>query len=238
MTEKIYWEDAYKKELEATVTHQEDNRIELDKTIFYPTGGGQPCDTGTLSANGASYNVTDVKKSGESIIHILDSNPAIQTGERLQCKIDWNRRYAHMRYHTAAHVVGGIATTKFGAMFTGGQIYHDRARFDFDLQSLDRALALKLVEESQGIINKNLEVIAKILSKEEALAIPNLARTEPGRELIKSMETIRVIEIVGFDMQLDGGTHVSNTREIGQIELSNFENKGSRRKRMEIIIKG
>lgn len=237
MTEKIYWLDQYKKELIARVSSKNSNILELDRTIFYPTGGGQPCDIGTISSNGKTYNVTDVKKSGNSILHTLDSVPDFDIGTEVECKIDWNSRYALMRYHTATHIVGGLATTKYGAMFTGGQLYPDRARFDFDLQSLDRNLATELVAESQKIIDRNLDVVAKILSKDEAMKIPDLARTEPGRELIKSMETVRVVEIVGFDMQLDGGTHVSNTKEIGKLELSNFENKGSRRKRMEIIIK-
>lgn len=237
MTEKIYWVDAYKKELDSIVTSINSNTVELDKTIFYPSGGGQPSDIGTIAANGKSYNVIEVKKSDNSVLHVLDSTPDFKIGAEVNSKIDWNRRYALMRYHTATHVVGGVATTQYGAMFTGGQLYPDRARFDFDLQSLDRNLALKLIEDSQNIIDKNLDVVAKILSKEEAMSIPNLARTAPGQELLKSMETVRVVDIVGFDLQLDGGTHVSNTEEIGKLELFSYENKGSRRKRMEIIIK-
>jgi misacylated tRNA(Ala) deacylase len=237
LTEKIYWLDAYKKELDSKVTSVNSNIVELDRTIFYPAGGGQPSDMGTIVANGKSYNVIDVKKAGNSVLHVLDPVPDFEVGTEVSSKIDWNRRYALMRYHTATHVVGGLATTRYGAMFTGGQLYPDRARFDFDLQSLDRNLALKLVEDSQRIIDQNLDVVAKILSKEEAMNIPNLARTVPGQELLKSMETVRVVEIVGFDLQLDGGTHVSNTKEIGKLELSNYENKGSRRKRIEIILK-
>ncbi len=237
MVEKVYWLDAYKKELDSVVTATLSNGIELDKTIFYPTGGGQPCDTGTITVNGSAYNVTDVKKLEDSIVHFLDKQPDFYDGDTVRCKIDWDRRYAHMRYHTATHVVGGLATAKYGAMFTGGQIYTDRSRFDFDLKSLDRKLALEIVEESQQIIDKNLDVVSKILTKEEAVSIPNLARTLPGNELMEKLSSFRVVEIMDFDMQLDGGTHVLNTKEVGTIELSNFENKGSKRKRMEIKIK-
>lgn len=237
MVEKEYWLDSYKKELDAKITAVASEGIELDKTIFYPTGGGQPCDLGTLTAVNAEYQVTDVKKSGESILHFLDPKPTFGMGDAVHCKIDWNRRYSLMRYHTATHVVGGIATKKYGAMFTGGQMYTDRSRFDFDMQSLDRKLAAEIVEESQKIIDNNLDVVARMLTREEAESIPNLARTAPGQDLMGKLTSFRVVEIMGFDAQLDGGTHVSNTREIGKLELSNFENKGSRRKRMEIIIK-
>lgn len=237
MVEKIYWSDSYKKDLHAKVTAVTSNSIELDSTIFYPTGGGQPCDTGTITVDTTEYKVTDVKKTDESIMHFLEPDPSFNNDANAHCKIDWDRRYAHMRYHTATHVVGGIATAKYGAMFTGGQIYMDRSRFDFDMQTLDRKLATEIVEESQHVIDKNLDVISKMLTKEEAMTIPNLARTMPGNELMNKLSSFRVVEIVGFDMQLDGGTHVSNTKEIGKLELSNFENKGSKRKRMEIVIK-
>jgi misacylated tRNA(Ala) deacylase len=237
MVEKIYWIDSYKKDLDAKVTAVSPNGIELDSTIFYPTGGGQPCDTGKITVGNTDYKVTEVKKIEESIMHFLDPNPNFDKNADAHCKIDWERRYAHMRYHTATHVVGGLAIAKYGAMFTGGQIYADRSRFDFDMQSLDRKLATEIVEESQHIIDKNLDVVSKMLTKEEATAIPNLARTLPGNELMNKLSSFRVVEIVGFDMQLDGGTHVSNTKEIGKLELLNFENKGSKRKRIEIVIK-
>lgn len=235
--EKIYLSDAYKKELEAVVTAFNSKEVELDRTIFYPTGGGVLNDTGTISLNGNGYKVTDVKKAGERVLHILEVEPGLKTGDNVTCRIDWERRYALMRYHTAAHVVGGIFEHRYGAMYTGGQIYTDRARFDFDVPNFTKEAALQIIKESQEIIDSNREVKANIISREEAMAIPNLARTEPGRELLKGLDVIRVVEIKDFDLQLDGGLHVANTREIGRLELSNFENKGSRRKRIEIVLK-
>jgi misacylated tRNA(Ala) deacylase len=237
MVEKIYLVDAYRKELEATITASSPKEFELDRTIFYPTGGGVPCDTGTVLIEGSKYNVVEVKKSEDDVIHVLGSDAAVQTGDHIKCMLDWERRYAHMRYHTAAHVVGGVIEKKYGAMYTGGQIYHDRARFDFDVPNFSREVALEAIMESQRVIDEKRDVIAKIIPKDEALKIPNLARTAPGLELLKKLDIIRVVEIVGFDTQLDGGTHVANTSEIGKVELSNFENKGSKRKRMEIILK-
>lgn len=236
-TEKVYWLDAYKKELQSRVISSNGNAIELDGTIFYPSGGGQPCDTGTITVEGKDYGVIDVKKSADSILHILELEPQFGEGSASYSRINWERRYAHMRYHTATHVVGGIATKKYGAMFTGGQMYSDRSRFDFDMNTLDRNLATEIVEESQRVIDQNLDVISKMVTQEEAASMPKIARTVPGQDLMGKLEALRIVEIVGFDMQLDGGTHVANTREIGKIELSNFENKGSHRKRMEIRIK-
>lgn len=238
VTEKIYLKDAYAKELDAKVVGKMPNGIVLDRTIFYPTGGGVPCDTGKILIKGAEYEVAETKKEGDDVLHII-SGPIdeVQMGDEVHCKIDWERRYAHMRYHTALHVVGGIMENKYNAMFTGGQIYGDRTRFDSDLPPLDRELALKIMQESQEIIDKNLNINVKFLEKEEAFAIPNLARTEPGRELLKRLTEFRVVEIEGFDLQLDGGPHVANTKEIGTLSLSNFENKGSHRKRIEFTLK-
>ncbi len=237
MVEKVYLVDAYKRELDARITAINQKQLELDKTIFFPTGGGVPFDTGTIVLGDSSYNVVEVKKAEDNVIHILDSETQLKVGDNVRCILDWERRYAHMRYHTAAHVVGGVIEKKYGAMYTGGQIYHNRARFDFDVPNFTREVAQEAINKSQRVIDEKRAVIAKIIPKEEALAIPNLARTEPGIELLKKLEIIRVVEIVGFDIQLDGGTHVANTSEIGNVELSNFENKGSRRKRMEIILK-
>ncbi|MGI0100726.1 MAG: alanyl-tRNA editing protein [Candidatus Micrarchaeaceae archaeon] len=237
MTKKIYWTDAYRKELNSIIVSKSQNVIELDETIFYPTGGGQPCDTGTISLDDESHDVVETKKSGETVLHVLEAEPDFKEGDVVHSMIDWEKRYAHMRYHTATHIVGGIATGRYGAMFTGGQIYADRSRFDFDMQKLDRKLAEEMVVESQRVINQNLDVVARVLTREEAMNIPNIARTAPGQELMGRLTSFRVVEITGFDMQLDGGTHVSNTREIGQLELSSFENKGSRRKRMEIRLR-
>lgn len=237
MVEKVYLTDAYKREINAIVTASSPKEIELDRTIFFPTGGGVPCDTGTIEIKGSKYRVVEVRKREESVIHILDSDGEINIGDQARCTLDWERRYAHMRYHTATHVVGGVIEKKYDAMYTGGQIYSDRARFDFDIPDFTREKALEVITESQKVIDANRDVIARIISKEEAISIPNLARTAPGRELLQKLETIRVVDIVGFDLQLDGGTHVANTREIGRVELSDFLNKGSKRKRIEIILK-
>lgn len=245
MVEKVYWIDPYKKELDAKVMATLSNGIELDKTIFYPTGGGQPCDTGVVVANGEEYKVVDVKKLEGSIVHILDKVPKFYDGDAIHCKIDWDKRYAYMKYHTALHILDGILENedtgkefKFegSGMITGGQIYTNKARIDFDMQGFSREIASKLINSAQAFIDESHEVHAKLLTREEAENIPNLARTEPGKELLNKLTEIRVVEISGLDVQLDGGTHVANTKEIGKLRLTNYESKGSRRKRIEIKI--
>jgi len=226
------------KELDTTVTANNSKELELESTIFYPTGGGEPCDNGTISSNGKNYNVIDVRKEGDRVIHTLDAEPELQIGDQVHCVIDWNRRYTYMRHHTGIHVVAGIMEQKYSAMFTGGQIGLEKSRFDFDMPQLNRELAEQIINESQKIIDKHLNVTAKVISKDEALKIPNLARTEPGRKLLESLSMIRVVDIEGFDVQMDGGTHVKNTSEIGKLLLTNFENKGTHRKRIEIAVSG
>lgn len=236
MVEKIYLSDAYLKELDTKVATKNSKEIEFESTVFYPTGGGEPCDNGTISANGKTYNVVDVRKEGDKVIHTLDVESELQPGDQVHCVIDWNRRYTYMRHHTGIHVVAGIMEQKYGAMFTGGQIGIEKSRFDFDMPQLTRELAEQIINESQKIIDKHLNVTAKVISKEDALKIPNLARTEPGRKLLESLPVIRVVDIEGFDVQMDGGTHVKNTSEIGKLLLTNFENKGTHRKRIEITV--
>jgi misacylated tRNA(Ala) deacylase len=210
--------------------------LELDRTVFYPTGGGQPCDTGIISIGDKVYKVIEVKKSGESVFHTLDSEPDVKVGDEVHCKIDWDKRYAYMRNHTAVHVVGGIIEFKYNAMFTGGQIGLEKSRFDFDMPELNRELAENIIEEAQQVIDKGLNVTVKVLSKDEALKIPALVRTEPGKILLESLSIVRVVDIEGFDVQMDGGTHVKNTKEIGRVLLAGFENKGTHRKRIEIAL--
>jgi misacylated tRNA(Ala) deacylase len=237
MTEKIYLTDAYARKTEAKVIAKEGKNIEFEKTVFYPTGGGVPCDIGTVTSTGKIYNVVETKKEGDLVIHVFESEPDLKVGDSCTLEVNWEKRYAHMRYHTAVHVISGIAEGKYGAIFTGNQIYYNKARFDLSLDKLDKEFAQKILNESQEIVDQNKKILVKFLSKEEALAIPNLARTVPGQELLKKLDVIRVVEIDNFDVQLDGGPHVANTSEIGKIELSGWENKGSARKRIEIILK-
>lgn len=233
MVEKLYWLDSYVKEFSANIVAVEGNEVFLDKTAFYPVGGGQPCDTGTILSNDRIYNVVEVKKRENNIVHIVNNADGIKIGE-CTCMIDWERRYAHMRYHTALHIIDGVVFKQYNGDITGGQIYEDKARMDFNIKDLDREKVQHIIDDSQKVVDDGLRVFPKIISKEEAAAIPNLSRTGPGTDLLAKLEDVRVIEIEGFDMQLDGGTHVANTKEVGKIVLDKYENKGSTNKRITI----
>jgi misacylated tRNA(Ala) deacylase len=237
MTVKLYWQDAYMKEFDSKVEKVEGNKVVLRETAFYPTGGGVLNDTGTLSVNGMGYKVVDVSKEGETIFHHLEVIPQIVTGVDAHGTIDWERRYALMRYHTAVHLLDGIVETKYQAGgITGGQIFPERARIDFGMDQLNRELLQKIVDEANAVAREGHRVSARIITREEALAMPNLARTEPGKELIRSMPEVRIVNIEGVDVQSDGGLHVANTKEIGTIKFSKYENKGKNSKRVEITL--
>ena len=237
MQERLEWKDPYIKDFEAEILSVGSGFVTLSRSAFYPGGGGQPCDTGWISCNGIEYEVTGVEKAEGEFRHVLKAVEGLTAGDHVKGRIDWERRYAHMKYHTAIHVLDGVVELRHGGKATGNQIYADKSRVDFDMPELNREMAERLISEAQEVIDAGHVVAAKVLSKEEAMSIPNLSRTENGRELMKSMDTFRVIDIEGFDVQLDGGTHVVNTKEVGRMELLKFENRGSHNKRITFILK-
>ncbi len=237
MTRKLYWEDAYLKEFDAMVSRADANLLALDKTAFYATSGGQPNDMGKIISEGKEYSVLDVKEENGEVVHTLDRNFEGTAGAKADGKIDWERRYALMRYHTALHVLCAVVENKHKGGWKGGMIYADKAHVDFDLPILNKELAETVVNEVNSEISKGYSVSSRFITREEALADPHLAKTEPGKELIRKLSQVRIVEIGDFDIQMDGGTHVSNTKEIGTVRLAGFDNKGSHRKRVEIVIR-
>ncbi len=235
MTEKLYLVNSYMKECESKVTRAEGKEVVLDRTVFYPAGGGQPSDVGTIKAGGEVYSVVDARKEGNDVVHVLDREAGGLAGRLVLCNIDWDRRYSLMRYHTAVHLIDAVFVNRYsGGQITGGQLYTDRARFDVDLDGFDRDTAARLIQESTLLGQEGHEVRAYALQREEAVKIAMLARTAPGRELLEKLDEVRVVEIVGVDMQADGGLHVRDTREIGIISLLKYTNNGRRHKRLEI----
>ncbi|MDE1822824.1 MAG: alanyl-tRNA editing protein [Candidatus Micrarchaeota archaeon] len=238
MTDKLYWRDPYLHAFDAEVVRTHGNTLVLDKTAFYPTSGGQQNDTGKIILESDEFSVTDVKEENGEIFHTLDKECVIRPGTTVHCSIDWDRRYRLMRHHTALHIIIGIIVTKYdpNGRSTGGQIYEDRARMDFDVEGFNREMAEKIIADSNAVALEDRKVTAKFLSQEEARSIPNLSRTMPGDDLLKSLDTIRVIEIEGLDIQNDGGTHVQSTKEVGTIRLTKFENNGKHSKRIGITL--
>ncbi len=235
MTEALYLTDAYRTRFEAEVLDVVPEGIRLDRTAFYPSGGGQPADAGRLSmADGASALVRDVRKTPDGILHLIDPATAFGPGSRVAGEVDWPRRFAHMRYHTALHILSGVVFRTVGSGITGNQISAERARMDFSLPGFDRALAESLIEGVNAVVREKRPVTVRFLPRSEALKDPGLVRV--AQELFPDVETVRLIDIEGFDVQADGGTHVANTAEVGTVRLERIENKGSRNKRLYLTV--
>jgi misacylated tRNA(Ala) deacylase len=229
-----YLTDAYLRQAELSVVDAVDSTVELDPTIFCPTGGGQPHDTGTLTGPGSgSWAVLNVEKAGPRVLHHLDA-PAPPAGSVVHARLDWPRRYAHMRYHTLLHILSGVVFRRYQAGITGGQIAEDRARMDFSIPEFDAALAHELIEEVNEVVRQDREVVVRYIDRAEAARDPTLVRVAP--DLIPDVDQVRLIDIRGFDVQADGGTHVHRTSEVGEARLSKIENKGARNKRLYLVL--
>jgi misacylated tRNA(Ala) deacylase len=238
MTELLYQTDSYLQKFEATVQSvlPEERAVVLDRTAFYPGGGGQPCDFGTLTVEGVTYPVSKVKKQGEDVLHFLAGDlPLPSGGARSQGTLDWARRYALMRTHTALHVLCGTIFRDYGAHVTGGDMQPLKGRLDFEFETMQG----ELVREIEASINKEVaqarEIRVKILPREEAFQIPDLIRTKINL-LPEGIMQVRTVEIVGLDLQADGGTHVHNTSEVGKIRVADYKSKGAINKRIYVEI--
>jgi misacylated tRNA(Ala) deacylase len=235
MTELLYLHDSYLCEFDATVTEVTDEgAVVLDATAFYPTGGGQPHDTGTLAAGDARWNVKAVMKRGGDVLHVVDPVEGVPTvGMRVRGTIDWERRYRLMRTHSALHVLCGVVFREFGALVTGGNMALDKARMDFELEDLSAERVSRIESVANAEISAGHDITWRSLPREDAFAIPDLIRTKINL-LPEGITEVRVVEIVGLDLQADGGTHVRNTHEIGGIRVISTRSKGRINKRLEI----
>ena len=237
MTEKYYYLNPYAREFEAEIIALDPSgqALALDRSGFYPGGGGQPCDLGWLTVDGERYAVTEVYPQDGLIWHRLDRTvPQAYRGRAVQAQLDWERRFAHMRHHSALHVLNGVAYNNFGALVTGGQVYADRARIDFTMEDLAPAKLELLERESNEAITRALALIPREITQAEAAAMPELVRTL--NVMPPQVEKIRIMEIQGLDTQFCGGTHLSNTREIGQLKIAGTRSKGKQNKRIEITL--
>ncbi len=232
MTELLAHTNAYLKEFEATIiaVNSGENAVALDKTAFYPGGGGQPCDLGRLD----DTPVTKVKRQGKHIWHWLDG-ALPQVGATIHGQLYWDRRYKLMRTHTAFHILCGVVWRDYEAQVTGGNMDVLKGRMDFEFETLRQ----ELVKEIEGKLNVEVaaarDIYVKILPREEAFQIPDLIRTKINL-LPKGITEVRTIEIEGLDLQADGGTHVANTREVGQIKIAGYKSKGKINKRIMLEI--
>ncbi|MFH1447503.1 MAG: alanyl-tRNA editing protein AlaXM [Candidatus Micrarchaeota archaeon] len=226
----IYLTDSYMKECESTVVSVTDDKyVVLDKMIFYPKSGGQPWDTGKLFRNDDQFNVVYVGKFGGKISHEVDM-PGLKEGDTVRCLLDWDRRYALMRYHTAAHVLASVVHKGTGALITGNQLGLEKTRFDFSLEDFDREKINEYVAEANEILKRDIELKIYSLSRDDAMKIPGIVKLAGA--LPPDVGELRIVEIPGVDLQADGGTHVKNVNEVGQIELLECVNKGKNNRRV------
>ena len=230
MTELLFRDDGYLRSCDARVTQADERGIRLDRTVFYPMGGGQPGDAGALRLpSGQSITIVDTVKGPlpDEVIHIPEPGSSLpEPGSELVAEIDWDRRYRLMRMHTCLHLLCSIVP---GAV-TGGQVSDGRGRLDFDVpgSSLDReAIASRL----NGLIAEGHPVGPRWITDEELAAKPELVRTMSVKPP-SGMGRVRLMQISGVDLQPCGGTHVRNTAEIGRIAVTKIENKGKQNRRV------
>ncbi|NNC40225.1 MAG: alanyl-tRNA editing protein [Acidimicrobiia bacterium] len=232
VTEEIASVDAYHRSIDAVITEVLDGGVVLDRTVFYPRGGGQPGDTGVLQSPAGDIPIVDTFKKGGKLLHAFESgNP--EPGTNVKAVIDWERRHTLMRTHTALHALSAIIWRDFDAKVTGGNMEPGSARMDFELD----AISVDFGREVESVLNRELQkglpVHVHFLAREAALADPDLIRTKVNL-LPDFIDPIRVIEIEGLDKQADGGTHVGSTAEVGQVAVVKTESKGKANKRIRI----
>ncbi|HLD83638.1 MAG TPA: alanyl-tRNA editing protein AlaXM [archaeon] len=231
----LYLEDSYLKEFDATVAKADGKFIVLDNTAFYPNGGGQPNDTGVMKrAGNEEFRVVFALKKDGTVSHEVDRE-GLKDGDSVHCIIDWPRRYALMRMHTAAHILSAIMNREAGALITGNQLGEQESRIDFSLESLDREKIAEYVRKANGAVGAAIDVKHYYLPTEEAMKIEGVIKL--AKALPPSVNELHIMEISGIDKQADGGTHVANTKEVGIIEIVKIENKGKNNRRIYYKLK-
>lgn len=242
MTHVIAYRDAYAKAVETRVRAVEGETgslVVLDRTVFYPGGGGQPSDTGLLlrATDGRSWTVSGVKRFGGELVHEIEAGeepPSV--GDVLIAEVEWARRYLLMRTHTALHALCGVVWRDHGALVTGGNMEPGKGRMDFEFESMSGDLVGSIETTVNDELAMGRPIHVKVLPRAEAFAIPDLIRTKVNL-LPDGIEEIRIVDIEGLDLQADGGTHVHNTAEVGRIRVTGYESKGriNKRIRLEVV---
>ena len=233
MTAELFLTDSYKTSCHAKIEEIEGEKVFLDQTVFYPSGGGQECDTGSILQDGESYEVFKVKKEQGRIVHYVKNAGNLKTGP-CTAEIDWTRRHGLMRHHSMLHVLGSVFYKHHGSLCTGNQIYQDRARIDLTgITELNSEEIEKMIEEANQEILANHPITTRILPREEAESLSGSIKTVVNL-IPESVREIRLVKIGDIDDQACGGTHVKETREIGSIILEKTKNKGKGVTRLEL----
>jgi misacylated tRNA(Ala) deacylase len=234
MTIALYYEDAYLTEFEGEVLAVEGDRVRLDRTAFYPGGGGQPADTGELRFEGGTVKVIGGAKDQAGNWHKVEGVPPA-VGARVTGLLDRDRRLQLMRTHTAMHILCGVIWRDHKASVTGGQMAPLQGRMDFEFPSMRQELVRSIEEAVNVEVTAERPVSSRVLPRQQAFAIPDLIRTKINL-LPEGIEEVRIVEIEGLDLQADGGTHVANTREVGPLRIVDYKSKGAANKRLVLAL--
>lgn len=234
MTELVYLDDSYLKELETTVLAVEDDGLVLEKTIFYVQGGGQPFDTGVLVKGDEEHKVLSVKKKDGTVFHKVEGDHSLSPNDTVFCKIDWERRYRLMRMHTTAHILSSLFYKKAGALITGNQLDIEKSRIDFSMDDFDKEKIKDYVDLANELVEKGGEVTVSTLPREEAMKLPDVVKL--ANILPPQISQLRIVKIADIDTQADGGTHVKDIKEIKKISLVSAENKGKNNRRVYFTV--
>ena len=234
MTTLLYQTDSYLREFEAHVisVHDEQHGLILNQTAFYPAGGGQPNDLGQLLVGDTAFDVTKMERG---YVHVLGGESLPKVGDTVRGMIHWERRYQLMRTHTAMHILCGVVWRDYGASVTGGNMEPLEGRMDFEFERLQKELVGEIETKINAEIAAARDIRVQILPRDEAFKIPDLIRTKINL-LPAGITQVRTVEIVGLDLQADGGTHVANTREVGKIRITDYKSKGGINKRIYVQI--
>ena len=232
ISELLCHRDAYLKEFEAVVTevNAAERAVALDRTAFFPGGGGQPCDRGWIN----EAPVTRTGRQGDTVWHWIDGDPPA-LGARVSARLDWDLRYRLMRTHTAFHILCGVVWRDWKAQVTGGNMEPLKGRMDFEFETLTHGLVAEIESRINAEVAAARPLSVRVLPRAEAFQIPDLIRTRINL-LPESIREVRIVEIQGLDLQADGGTHVANTREVGRIRVAGYESKGRINKRIKLEI--
>jgi misacylated tRNA(Ala) deacylase len=234
---ELFAVDAYRREFDSRVVEvdPEQGRVLLARTAFYPGGGGQPCDVGTLRLATGVVPVTRVKRDGGRVWHWLDAPELPQVGEEVYGELDWARRHLLMRTHTALHILCGVIWTEFSVAVTGGNMDPGRGRLDFPLESMSHELGQRVEQRINEEIEQAREIVVDFVGREAADGDPALIRTA-AHLIPREIDPLRVIDIVGLDKQADGGTHVASTADVGRVVVTGTESKGRGNKRIRLEV--
>jgi len=234
---ELFAVDAYRTEFDATVVEvdRDGGRVRLDRTAFYPTGGGQPHDLGDLVTSDATLAVTGVRREGGSIWHTVEADDLPDVGTEVAGTIDWDRRFALMRTHTALHILCGVIWADYGIPVTGGNMEPLKGRLDFPFPAMSAVVGARVERRINDEIERAHEIVVYFLPRTVADSDPALIRTSANL-IPAAIDPLRVIDIVGLDRQADGGTHLLSTAEVGRVRVTGTESKGKDNKRIRLEV--